>query len=75
MEVDEVLVQEILRSGPYTANVFHSGDGCRIVGAVLYGKSGVGLPAMSMSKPIRAALNLQSRAGRSVRQLDLFIQV
>ena len=44
MGVDEVLVQEILRAGPYATNVFHHGDGCRIVGALLYGKPGVDLP-------------------------------
>src|SRR5438067_1857596 len=37
MGVVEALVQEILRAGPHTVNVFHRGDGCRIVGAVLYG--------------------------------------
>ena len=47
---NEMLMQEILRAGPYTANVFHRGDGCAIVGAVLYGKPGVGLPIFSRSK-------------------------
>ncbi len=38
------LVQEILRSGPHTLYVFHHGDGCQIVGAVLHGKANVELP-------------------------------
>jgi hypothetical protein len=75
MGVDEVLVQEILRAGPHTANVFHRGDGCRIVGAVLYGKPGVGLPAIPLSRSIRAALSPRSRAGRPMDQLDLFARV
>ncbi len=35
LSLDEPLMQEILRAGPHTINVFHRGDGCRIVGAVL----------------------------------------
>lgn len=75
MGVDEVLVQEILRAGSHTANVFHHGDGCQIVGAVLYGKPGTGLPAVTMSKSMRAALSPRSRARRPVGQLDLFAPV
>ena len=75
MGVDEVLVQEILRAGPHTANVFHGGDGCRIVGAVLYGKPGTGLPVIPMTKSIRAALGSRSRARRSTEQFDLFAPV
>ena len=73
MRVDEVLVQEILRAGPHTANVFHHGDGCRIVGAVLYGKPRTGLPAIPMSRSTRAALRaaLGPRACQAA-QLDLF---
>lgn len=72
MGVDEALVQEILRAGPHTANVFHHGDGCRIVGAVLYGKSDTGLPARPTSRLERAALTSRSRARKAVGQLDLF---
>ncbi|WP_246693811.1 hypothetical protein [Methylobacterium sp. WL18] len=75
MGVDEVLVQEILRAGPHTANVFHDGDGCRIVGAVLYGKTGTGLPAIPMTKSMRAALSSRSRARRPTEQFDLFAPV
>ena len=75
MGVDELLVQEIVRAGPYTANVFHRGDGCQIVGAVLSGKPGAGLPTVSMDKWMRAALSPRSRARRPVTQLDLFAQV
>jgi|ERR1700712_1223755 len=72
MSVDEALVQEILRAGPHTANVFHRGDGCRIVGAVLYGKPGVGLPTPPVSRSIRAALSPRSTVRRLAGQLDLF---
>ncbi len=75
MDVDEVLVQDILRAGPHTANVFHRGDGCRIVGAVLYGKPGTGLPALAVSKRMRAALSRRSLAREGVAQLDLFARV
>lgn len=75
MDVDEVLVQEILRFGPHTANVFHRGDGCQIVGAVLYGKPGSGLPALAVSKRMRAALCRRSLAPKGVAQLDLFAHV
>ncbi|MBK3402344.1 hypothetical protein H0176_15410 [Methylorubrum populi] len=70
--VEEALVQEILRAGPHTANVFHRGDGCRIVGAVLYGKPGVGLPVLPVPRAMRSALSRQSRAHRPAEQLDLF---
>nr|WP_276592746.1 MULTISPECIES: hypothetical protein [unclassified Methylobacterium] len=75
MSVDEVLVQEILRAGSHTANVFHHGDGCRIAGAVLNGKPGTGLPIIPMSKSLRAALRPRSPARMSVTQLDLFARV
>lgn len=74
MGVDEALVQEILRAGPHTANVFHRGDGCRIVGAVLYGKPGVGLPALPTARSLCAPLSRRSHARRSVEQLDLFMR-
>ena len=35
MSVSEVLVQEILRAGLHTVNVFHQAAPCQIVGAVL----------------------------------------
>ena len=72
MGVDEALVQEILRAGPHTANVFHQGDGCRIVGAVLYGKPGTGLPALPTSRHGRPALPLpatRSHTGGAARSL------
>ena len=72
LSVDEALVQEILRAGPHTANVFHRGDGCRIVGAVLYGKPGVSLPATPTSRSRRRALRLPARSHRAAGQLDLF---
>ncbi|MCJ2061075.1 hypothetical protein MKL09_31725 [Methylobacterium sp. J-048] len=72
LSVDEELMQEILRAGPYTANVFHRGDGCRIVGAVLYGKPGVGLPVIFASKPRREVLRPRLDHLRTAGQLDLF---
>ena len=73
LDGDEALVQEILRAGPHTANVFHRGDGCRIVGAVLYGKPGSGLPFVPVPRSMRAALDPRSRARIPTGQLDLFV--
>lgn len=70
MSVDEVLVQEILRAGPHTANVFHQGGGGRIVGAVLYGKPGCALPALAMLPSLRGTSS--RRASGPTGQLDLF---
>ena len=70
---DDPLVQEILRAGPHTANVFHRGDGCRIVGAVLYGKPGSGLPVIPVPRSVRATLNPRSRTRVPTGQLDLFV--
>lgn len=71
MSVDEVLMQEILRAGPHTANVFHHGADCVIVGAVLYGKPRHALP------PLPAVPSLHPASNRRVRiaaeQLDLFM--
>ncbi|MCJ2059598.1 hypothetical protein MKL09_24035 [Methylobacterium sp. J-048] len=75
MGVDEALVQEILRAGSHTANVFHHGDGCGIVGAVLYGKSGVALPTVSLPRSLRGVLSSRSRARRPGGQLDLFARI
>ena len=75
MGIDEALVQEILRVGPHTANVFHHSDGCRIVGAVLYGKSGAGLPAIPLPRSLRVLLSPRARARRPVDQLDLFAPI
>lgn len=72
MSVDEALVQEILRAGPHTANVFHCGDSRRIVGAVLYGKPGAGLPVLPMSRVMRPILAPRPRARATPGQLDLF---
>ena len=70
LSVDEELVQEILRAGPHTANVFHQDAGCRIVGAVLYGKPGHALPAIqAVSLPHRAP---SRRRDFAAGQLDLF---
>ena len=70
--IDEALVQEILRAGPHTANVFHRGDGCQIVGAVLYSKPAVGLPVATTSRSGRLALRPSARYHRATGQLDLF---
>lgn len=72
MDVDGALVQEIVRAGPHIANVFHRGDGCWIVGAVLYGKPGTGLPVCPTSRQKHRAPNSRSRVRIEARQLDLF---
>lgn len=70
MSVDEVLIQEILRAGRHTVNVFHRGDGVRIVGAVLYGKPGIALPVLPA---VKIAQRVSGRRKRCVAgQLDLF---
>lgn len=70
MRADEPLVQEILRAGPHTANVFRHGDGFRIAGAVLYGKPGFALPALPMP---RRPHRISRRRTRILEgQLDLF---
>lgn len=71
MSVSEPLVQEILRAGPHTANVFHQGAHCQIVGAVLYGKPGHALPdAPAMPLAHRGP---RQRVRTAVGQLDLFM--
>lgn len=70
MSVDEVLVQEILRAGPHTANVFHHGGGGRIIGAVLYGKPGCALPALPVPRVLRRGSS--PRMSIPMGQLDLF---
>lgn len=74
MGVNEVLVQEILRAGPHTTNLFHRGDGCEIVGAVLYGKPRVGLPVLPMPRVTQPTLTPRSRARATSGQLDLFVR-
>jgi hypothetical protein len=71
MSVSEPLVQEILRAGPHTANVFHQGAHCQIVGAVPYGKPGHALPnAPAMPLAHRGP---RRRVRTAVGQLDLFM--
>ncbi|MBP29004.1 MAG: hypothetical protein CMH16_06745 [Methylobacterium sp.] len=71
LRVDEVLMQEILRAGPHTANVFrHDGRG-RVAGAVLYGKPGCALPALPMPRVLRRLPSPGTRAAAG--QLDLFL--
>lgn len=65
------LVQEILRAEPHTATVFHHGEGCQIVGAVLYGKPGVALPVPPTSRAVRSGQRSQTLSA----QLDLFVRV
>ncbi|WP_210249219.1 hypothetical protein, partial [Methylobacterium sp. WL2] len=69
---DETLMQEILRAGSHTANVFHGGDGCWIVGAVLYGKPSVSLPIIPKSKSRRGRYSSPSSNHCTSGQLDLF---
>ena len=66
-------MQEILRVGPHTANVSHRGDGCRIIGAVLYGNTGISLPVFSVPKhrrpPCPSARLHGSGIARHVREV------
>ena len=71
MSVDEALVQEILRAGPHTTNVFHRGADYRIVGAVLYGKPGQALPAVLAAPLPRHARSRHVRTAAG--QLDMFM--
>lgn len=66
---DEPLVQEIFRSGPYRAYVYHHGDGCRIVGAVLHGRAQMALPDIKRL-PRRRTSRRSSQI--QAQQLDLF---
>lgn len=72
MRVDETLVQEILRAGPHTVNVFCNGDGSRIVGAVLYGKPSCALPALPMPRDLQRNSSRRTRIPEG--QLDLFTE-
>jgi hypothetical protein len=74
LSLDEPLMQEILRAGPHTVNVFHRGDGCRIVGAVLYGKPGLALPVLPIPRAKCPGSAPRSRARVMLGQLDLFTQ-
>ncbi|KQO57351.1 hypothetical protein ASF24_17690 [Methylobacterium sp. Leaf86] len=67
------LVQEILRSGPHTLYVFHYGDGCQIVGAVLHGKANIPLPVSIVPRRGRKRSRIHSASASS--QLDLFAAV
>ncbi|MFB0493732.1 hypothetical protein ABIE45_006388 [Methylobacterium sp. OAE515] len=74
LSLDEPLMQEILRAGPHTVNVFHRGDGCRIVGAVLYGKPGVALPVLPILRAKASGSAPRSRGRVVPGQLELFTQ-
>jgi hypothetical protein len=66
----EPLEQEVFRAGPFTAYIYHHGDGCRIVGAVLHGRPGIPLPGFA-----EVPCPQPSRRGRPrtpSAQLDLF---
>lgn len=69
---DEPLVQEIYRSGPFRTYVYHPGDGCQIVGAVLHGRAGMALPIIQCMPRWRS----RRRTNRPhPQQLDLFALV
>lgn len=68
LDRSEPLVQAILRSGPYTLNLFHHPGDHRIVGAVFYGKPGVPLPVFTVAK--RRSRRALPRVNPA--QLDLF---
>lgn len=69
---NESLTQEIFRSGPFRAYVYHPGDGCQIVGAVLHGRPGMALPTAKTLPRLRSA----RRTNRPhPQQLNLFALV
>lgn len=66
---DTALVQELFGSGLYRAYVYHYGDGCQIVGAILHSSRQMALPAIKRL-PVRRRAQPSSSA--RARQLDLF---
>jgi hypothetical protein len=66
---DEALVQEIYWSGPYRAYLYHRGDGCQVIGAVLHGRGAMALPAVAIPAPRRVT---RRRPPTHAQQLDLF---
>ncbi|MCJ2083542.1 hypothetical protein [Methylobacterium sp. J-090] len=69
---DAPLVQAIFRSGPLRAYVYHSGDGCQIVGAVLHGRPGMALP---VAKSLPRSRSMRRSTPPHPQQLDLFALV
>ncbi|WP_336491910.1 hypothetical protein, partial [Methylobacterium nigriterrae] len=70
LPLSEPLVQEILRSGPYSLHAFHHGAGCRVIGAVLHGRPNVPLPVAAPSPRPRSRRRGAPMVPAS--QLDLF---
>lgn len=68
LPIDEPLVQEILQSGPHRAYIYHQGDGCRIVGAILHSKPHTALP-IAPTRPRSRHRRVDTAA---LKQLDLF---
>jgi hypothetical protein len=64
LPTDEPLVQEMLQAGLCRAYVYHHGDGCRIVGAVLHAKGNASLPVIPVPRRLRIR--------KPTLQLDLF---
>jgi hypothetical protein len=65
----EPLVQELFGAGPYRASIYHLGDGCQLIGAVLHGRGPMALPVFNTSTPRRIARRSPPTLSR---QLDLF---
>ncbi|MCJ2005719.1 hypothetical protein [Methylobacterium sp. J-092] len=65
---DEPMIQEMLQAGPCRAYVYHYGDGCRIVGAVLHAKGTASLPVVKLPRWARA----RPAKRKPSLQLDLF---
>ncbi|WP_264051605.1 hypothetical protein [Methylobacterium flocculans] len=66
---DTALVQELFGSGPYKAYIYHHGDGCRIAGAVLHGRTRMALPDI---KRLPARRRARQTSLVQALQLDLF---
>lgn len=65
----EPLVQELFGVGPYRAAIYHLGDGCQLIGAVLRGRGPMTLPVFNTLTQRRTARRSPPTPSR---QLDLF---
>jgi hypothetical protein len=65
----EPLVQELFGVGPYRAAIYHLGDGCQLIGAVLHGRGPMTLPVFNTLTQRRTARRSPPTPSR---QLDLF---
>lgn len=67
LPASEPLIEEVARSGPYTASIVLGADRRRVIGVALYGKPGLSLPRF-VARPPR-------RRRAAPAQLDLFADI